>query len=296
MIDSHPLTSARPWSRKFHGPFDQGMLARSWSEVQSVCSAQVEDRLRIVFVELAQNIQHHSQDPSAGTLEIESSPTLTWRVVARSHASPGSAQAVVSSLAMLGRLPRPDLRKLYRDRLHQQRAMERKGAGLGLIEICRQSDAPPTCGVFNVASDRALLEVSVLLADRGKTMPPPALNLPPTDVTPEVQYDPVSGVLSLRGESFPENVADFYRPVSDWISNRIAENEAISLHLALDYLNTSSTKALLDILDELESFHVSGGSVAVAWVASSETMLEAGEDLFYGLTLPARILEPGEDV
>ena len=40
-----------------------------------------------------------------------------------------------------------------------------------------------------------------------------AFHLPSTPLTPEVSLNPAQGLLSLRGESYPEHVLTFYAPI-----------------------------------------------------------------------------------
>lgn len=117
------------------------------------------------------------------------------------------------------------------------------------------------------------------------------LNLSPTEFTPAVRYEPSSCELIFEGESYPENVAAFFGPILEWVRGAMNEKAELKVIFALDYLNTSSTKALLDLLSELDSYHLKGGPVTVTWRyrAGVEIMQEAGAELGEDLQLPYRL-------
>ncbi len=119
------------------------------------------------------------------------------------------------------------------------------------------------------------------------------LEIPATDYTPHVFEDSRTGVIWFKGEAYPENASAYFQPITDWIKARIADGGSLRFAFSLDYLNTSSTKALLDLLAILESYHQRGGAVSVIWYyhADLEVMKETGEELLHDFSLP-RLLEP----
>ena len=87
-----------------------------------------------------------------------------------------------------------------------------------------------------------------------------------TQSTPSVEANLSSGVVTMRGDSYPENSFEFFAPIIAWIEHYLAEAEAVLLlDLHLLYLNTSSVKAMMDIFDLLEDVHGNGRPVAVHW-------------------------------
>ena len=92
------------------------------------------------------------------------------------------------------------------------------------------------------------------------------LLIEPTNYTPKVELDPQSGILFLEGKSLPENVLSFYQPIIDWIENYIVEakNET-KVICNLDYINTTSSKLILDILIRLKKLETQGKSAKVEW-------------------------------
>jgi len=99
--------------------------------------------------------------------------------------------------------------------------------------------------------------------------------------TPSIDSDGQAGWLSIRGESYPENAFELYRPVIRWIDDWLSSAPgAFRLRLDLLYLNTSSVRAMMDILDLLERAHLGGRDVAVEWryEPENEQVVELAEE------------------
>ncbi|MFP4023241.1 MAG: DUF1987 domain-containing protein [Thiohalospira sp.] len=70
-----------------------------------------------------------------------------------------------------------------------------------------------------------------------------------TDSTPHVEFL-TNGKLILKGRSLPEDVHKFYAPLIDWVKQ--LETTKAVVELKLEYLNTSSTKKLLNLLTAID--------------------------------------------
>jgi hypothetical protein len=119
------------------------------------------------------------------------------------------------------------------------------------------------------------------------------LELSATLSSPQVQGDEAQGFLCLTGESYPENTFDFFAPILAWVEELLArDNRPVTLELRLTYLNTSSIKCLMDILDDLEEVHRRGRSATVRWFydAENDRALDLAEEFKEDLTLPFEIL------
>lgn len=66
-----------------------------------------------------------------------------------------------------------------------------------------------------------------------------------TDSTPEIEFL-LNGKLTIKGRSLPEDVHKFYDPLIEWVKQLAAEK--VVVELKLEYLNTSSTKKLMNLL------------------------------------------------
>ncbi|HKK00802.1 MAG TPA: DUF1987 domain-containing protein, partial [Desulfuromonadales bacterium] len=119
------------------------------------------------------------------------------------------------------------------------------------------------------------------------------LHIEGTRSTPEIHFDPVDRVLRIAGESYPENSFAFYQPLQAWIAEFLSENSgAVVLNIGLSYLNTGSTKCLLDILDLFEEAFVTGRDITVDWHCDrdNDRAVEAAEEFAEEVTMPFNII------
>jgi Domain of unknown function (DUF1987). len=102
-----------------------------------------------------------------------------------------------------------------------------------------------------------------------------------TKSTPGIDFDVTSGLLQIKGESFPENVVKFYAPIIDWIKNYInSEAKETTLEFEIIYFNSSTSKVFMTIFDFLDKEVGNGKSIKVKWLCDSEneTAIECGEE------------------
>lgn len=71
-----------------------------------------------------------------------------------------------------------------------------------------------------------------------------------TTHTPRAEFDP-NGRLKMEGRSFPENVANFFDPLIDFV--RTLEVDTVRFDVNLEYFNTASSKKLMDIFKHLDA-------------------------------------------
>ena len=99
---------------------------------------------------------------------------------------------------------------------------------------------------------------------------------------PEVKFDFSSGILELNGRSLPEQVLTLYQPILQWIEEYTAskKEQPTTFKINLDYINSSSSKYLLEILKRLNDFHNAGNTIKVEWLYDEydEDQEESGEE------------------
>ena len=111
--------------------------------------------------------------------------------------------------------------------------------------------------------------------------------------SPSVRTDWVNGILHLQGDSYPENAYEFYNPVFEWVQRFLSRaDRAFTLELQLLYLNTSSIKSLMDILDLMEDAHRRGQVVGVNWYYDlrNERVFELAEEFKEDCSFPFHIV------
>lgn len=99
------------------------------------------------------------------------------------------------------------------------------------------------------------------------------LNIAATENTLRVAFDAEKGVLEMEGVSYPENAMDFFNPLDMWLKNYISDGKAVTLNLKVRYLNSSSTKCLLDFIQSLEEYHETGGKAKIFWYYEKMTKI-----------------------
>jgi len=115
-----------------------------------------------------------------------------------------------------------------------------------------------------------------------------------TSQTPAVTFDPETGILEIRGRSIPENAAEFYIPLLDWIEAYSETPQPVTkVNIRFEYLNTSSSKLLYSVFHKLELLSKSGHRVEINWFyeKEDEEMMETGEDFQDILKLPFTFIE-----
>ncbi len=108
------------------------------------------------------------------------------------------------------------------------------------------------------------------------------LSIEKTKFTPEIMFDSSLRVLNIKGESYPENTSAFYKPVFKWIKEYFSDvsKEKTIVNIELYYFNSSSSKVLMNLFEELDNAAEKGGKIAVNWIydPEDEDSLEFGEE------------------
>jgi len=107
------------------------------------------------------------------------------------------------------------------------------------------------------------------------------LSLAPSSSTPAVKADWEQGLLSMVGESYPENTYEIFDEIISWVETYLSEcDRPLHVELQLNYLNTSSIRAMIDIFDRLQAAHDEGRPLSVNWLYDSRNprSAEMGEE------------------
>lgn len=111
------------------------------------------------------------------------------------------------------------------------------------------------------------------------------INLEGTEDTPKIVLDKANGIFEISGRSLPEDAAEFYSPILEWLEKYNASpNGATNFMFKLEYFNTASSKLILDILSKLED--IQGANVIWFYHEDDEDMEEAGEEFSELVDIP----------
>ncbi len=125
-----------------------------------------------------------------------------------------------------------------------------------------------------------------------------ALILPATRSTPGVWFEPEAGRFELTGNSIPENANEFYQPVIEWLANHLHDlkgEQVMDFHLS--YFNSTSLKAIYQLLKQIKESCTMGATIRVRWYAEDddELLVETVAMLSEMLEMPMEILPELDD-
>lgn len=107
------------------------------------------------------------------------------------------------------------------------------------------------------------------------------IDIQKTISTPHMIIDEENNYLMLSGESFPENIVNFYEPLMTWIDDYLESDFAtFTFDCSLVYFNSSTSKLLMNILNAMNEAAAHGKKVIVNWHSSKENdvIIECGEE------------------
>lgn len=120
------------------------------------------------------------------------------------------------------------------------------------------------------------------------------LNVEQTKSTPAIQFDAANNTLRIEGQSYPENAFKFYEPIFSWLDNYLAEldGKSIVINFYMPYINTSSSKCIMMLLEKMEDAFQEGQKVAIQWYYNQENdaALECAEEFKEDLMMPFEII------
>jgi len=102
-----------------------------------------------------------------------------------------------------------------------------------------------------------------------------------TKTTPYVLIDEAKGYMRFEGESYLENVAEFFDEVIKWTGKYLVSDfDLLTFDCAMEYFNSSTTKLLYNLLRLMDENVTENKKVVVNWIAFEEDdmLIECGED------------------
>lgn len=120
-----------------------------------------------------------------------------------------------------------------------------------------------------------------------------SLHIAESAKSPFINFDCDHGFFEIRGRSIIENTFSFYEPVFKVLSNYVkAPADKTTVHLSLDYYNTSSQIWIYNILKEFNKINdISGKELNITWFYSDSDLLDAGKDFQNVSKVPIELKE-----
>ena len=108
---------------------------------------------------------------------------------------------------------------------------------------------------------------------------------------PGMYFDPTKNSLTIEGRSIPENPELIYQPVKDWIEEFFSHSDSLNIKIVLEYINSGSSKHLLDFLKIVRTYYQQGKKIRIRWLyeEDDEAIQELGEHFRDSSGLPIEI-------
>lgn len=115
------------------------------------------------------------------------------------------------------------------------------------------------------------------------------LHIDKTSNTPKADFNASTGIMTIEGRSIPENPSDFYQTLLNWLVHYYQAPQPLTeFHIKLEYINSGSSKALLDVFRLIKEQHEKGNKCLIVWYSEDddESVQELGQHYQYTLKLP----------
>ena len=108
-----------------------------------------------------------------------------------------------------------------------------------------------------------------------------------TTSTPYVLIDEENSYIKMEGRSFHEDIVEFFSEINEWLDKYLKKDfDTFTFDCALNYFNSSTVKALLNMLMKMDKHASENKKIIVNWITTSnnEIVTECGEDFREELT------------
>ena len=103
-----------------------------------------------------------------------------------------------------------------------------------------------------------------------------------TERTPEIAFDFSADIYRIAGESYPENVSEFYDALVEKLKSHLStrKDAQIEFNFEFIYFNSSTAKVLFDLFELMDETSENGNKVTVNWIYEEDDdhMEELGEE------------------
>ena len=140
---------------KFKGAISQKIIVAQVEEIeeklsQKGVSPKIIKKIFAIFIELAQNVYHHSGEKVSlpesrekvgkGSVIIKEI-TDSYSIITKNLIENNKVSSLAKHCDHINRLDREELKKFYKEQLKMPLSPDKSGAGVGLIEVARKSQS-----------------------------------------------------------------------------------------------------------------------------------------------------------
>jgi len=112
--------------------------------------------------------------------------------------------------------------------------------------------------------------------------------------SPEVEFISASGELSIEGRSIPEDPGEFFDRLINWLNEYFLNPvEVTVMNIKLEYINSGSSKYLLEVLRIMKVNHEKGRKILLKWYfeEGDESIEELGQHYEQTIQIPFELIE-----
>lgn len=118
--------------------------------------------------------------------------------------------------------------------------------------------------------------------------------------SPEVTFDFNQNIFEIKGESYPEDVNEFYGEIMDNMEKYLSDtcDAKIKFLFEFIYFNSSTAKILMNLFELLDEAASKGNTIEITWryERDDDNMQELGEEFSEELKHASFNLEPMDEV
>ncbi len=112
--------------------------------------------------------------------------------------------------------------------------------------------------------------------------------------SPEVEFVAATGEFNIEGRSIPEDPGEFFDKLINWMNDYFLNpREETVMNIKLEYINSGSSKYMLELLRILKVNHEKGRKILVKWYyeEGDESIEELGQHYEQTMQIPFEIIE-----
>jgi len=87
---------------------------------------------------------------------------------------------------------------------------------------------------------------------------------------PSVNLDFQKGKFEISGNCIPEDPDKIFRPITDWFHQNMSQIQDLKLELKFNYINSSSSRAVVRLLKNIEQYQIEDRNMLIMWYSDSE--------------------------
>ena len=118
--------------------------------------------------------------------------------------------------------------------------------------------------------------------------------------SPEVTFDFNQNIFGIKGESYPEDVNEFYGEMMDKLEKYLSDIGDANIKFLFEfiYFNSSTAKILMTLFELLDEAASKGNAIEITWryERDDDNMQELGEEFCEELKHASFNLEPMDEV